>query len=205
MDVAPATAKFQEVLVVSSSELGSSSNCSKNSTSINLSAFRTGDGRVLWSKNTTEDIQYLNCSVIDVNSDGANDCLLNTEGRGLSVLDSSTGLVPHKNIYQDLCRLNPFHNAGRVLWELHRPTEDRFAHQVPVIKLVDLNSVLDMNNDTVPDLMAIVIMDEPSQSHLIAISGRNGELLWQRPLNISCQTVAYVVVHPSCFISTGYL
>lgn len=96
---------------------------------------------------------------------------------------------------------------GTFLWELHSH-QDRVLHNASRLgKLYEVNSVVDLNNDTILDLAAAVTTDS-GMMYLMAISGRSGELLWQRELNASCverpgNVVLYVTLDPSCFVLQG--
>lgn len=98
MDISMATQKSSIVLVLaatSDEELSVyPSSCGQNqSSSLSLLGVRLMDGIRLWGKNTSSSIQYLNCSIIDANGDGVNDCLIFASDGSLSALDSSTGIL----------------------------------------------------------------------------------------------------------------
>ena len=54
-------------------------------------------------------------------------------------------------------------------------------------KILDINSVADLNNDAVSDL--ILIVSDTGVRFFIVLSGKNGKLLWQFPLNPSCISI----------------
>ena len=54
-------------------------------------------------------------------------------------------------------------------------------------KILDINSVADLNNDAVSDL--ILIVSDSGVRFFIVLSGKNGKLLWQFPLNPSCISI----------------
>ena len=200
MDVAPATVKSRElVIVVSSNEVANySSNCLENALSTSLSAFRAGNGAILWDKNTTDDIKYLNCSVVDVNKDGVIDCLLFTSNQRLFALDSTTGccMLPVVNLIQKFLQ-SFFAYAGSLLWEVHNVQDHLDGKMVAIL---DFDSALNSNNNTVADLMAIAVMNSAGKT-LIAFSGQDGTFLWKYSINDSCtqaKTVEYVLLNPFC-------
>jgi exopolysaccharide biosynthesis protein len=87
------TSKSKEMLILLSSKTThsiSSSYCFSNESN-NLLGIRAADGKLVWEKNFTEAIQYLNCSLIDVDNDGVDDCLLFPVVKSLSALNSLTG------------------------------------------------------------------------------------------------------------------
>jgi len=85
--------KYQDVLLaVGNTDLTNGTCLANNSSSTtNLLAVRIVNGKPNWEKNVTS-MQYLNCSLIDANRDGVNDCLLFSTGRGLSALDALSGI-----------------------------------------------------------------------------------------------------------------
>lgn len=85
------TSRSKETLILMNNELTpSSSLCFSNQTN-NVLGLRAADGKVVWEKNFTEAIQYFNCSLIDVNNDGVDDCLLFPVVNSFSAIDSLTG------------------------------------------------------------------------------------------------------------------
>lgn len=84
--------KYQEVLLVASKSEQFANTCnSSNDSSTNLLAIRVVNGKQNWEKNIT-DMQYMNCSLVDANKDGVDDCLLFSLGRGLSALNAQSGI-----------------------------------------------------------------------------------------------------------------
>lgn len=84
---------LKEMLILLSSETShftSTSYCFSNETNT-LLGIRAADGKLVWEKNFTEAIEYINCSLIDVNSDGVDDCILLPVAKSLSLLNSLTG------------------------------------------------------------------------------------------------------------------
>ena len=74
---------------------------------------------------------------------------------------------------------------GLLLWELHN--HDGLLDQISKMSLLNLNSVLDVNNDSTVDSVAVLTMTPSlSSSLLIAICGRSGKLIWQLTLNSNC-------------------
>ena len=87
------TSKSKEMLILLSSKTThsiSNSYCFSNESN-NLLGIRAADGKLVWETNFTEAIQYLNCSLIDVDNDGVDDCLLFPIVQSLSALNSLTG------------------------------------------------------------------------------------------------------------------
>ena len=164
----------------------------------NLLAIRVVNGKQNWEKNVTS-IQYFNCSLIDANKDGMNDCLLFSLGRGLSCLDAQSGIFVLIIFYIFLHPWFHFHVIlfkGVLIWELHN--HEGLLDQISKMSLVNLNSVFDVNNDSTVDLVAVLTISAPppssSSSILIAICGRSGILMWQMTLNSSCTQTELVAL-----------
>ncbi len=89
-----------------------------------------------------------------------------------------------------------------MLWQHQFSQPVLRTNQGSRIKIIDVDSVADLNNDAVPDI--IVIMSDSVTRFFTGLSGRNGVLLWQIPLNLSCipidrpVSVDYVI-SSSCF------
>jgi len=104
------TSKSKEMLILLSSKTThsiSSSYCFSNESN-NLLGIRAADGKLVWEKNFTEAIQYLNCSLIDVDNDGVDDCLLFPVVKSLSALNSLTGKAFKYKLLQCLCPIIMF-------------------------------------------------------------------------------------------------
>lgn len=95
------TSRLKEMVILLSSEtshLVSTPHCFSNESN-SLLGIRAADGKLVWEKNFTDAIQFINCSLIDVNDDGVDDCLLFPVAKSLSSLNSLTGnlnVVPFK-------------------------------------------------------------------------------------------------------------
>lgn len=75
---------------------------------------------------------------------------------------------------------------------------------------MNLDSVVDMDNDTVTDLVALGMISDFRPIYFLSISGRSGELLWQVSLNVNCtvgaetDTIHTILLHPaSCLNLQG--
>ena len=82
--------KYQDVLLIVSKTDLTNGTCLANSSTTNLLAVRVVNGKPNWERNVTS-MHYLNCSLIDANRDGVDDCLIFSTGRGLSALDAQSG------------------------------------------------------------------------------------------------------------------
>lgn len=98
LQVAPAPSlKTKEIVLVTNSKLFSnmqnvSSLCIIGNSS-DLIGIRAIDGKELWRHNATESFHYLNCSIADLNKDGASDCLMFDQSNGLRSFDTQTGFT----------------------------------------------------------------------------------------------------------------
>ncbi|XP_046449763.1 uncharacterized protein LOC124198124 [Daphnia pulex] len=177
------TSKSKEMLILLSSKTThsiSSSYCFSNESN-NLLGIRAADGKLVWEKNFTEAIQYLNCSLIDVDNDGVDDCLLFPVVKSLSALNSLT---------------------GSLMWQFQIPREDLKIKPAAELRIIDIEAFADLNNDAISDIA--VIMGDSKAQFFIGISGSNGELLWQFSLNTTCiptdQSISiHSVLSNSCF------
>ena len=102
--------------------------------------------------------------------------------------------------------------VGNILWHFHSHNtnlnNDTTSSQLT--RLLDLNSVNDMDNDTVADLVALGMISDFGSIYFLSISGRSGELLWQASLNANCtigaetSTIHSILLHPaSCLNLSG--
>lgn len=94
MSVASSKNRRREMLILLSSGTANdtvSNTFCFNNESTNLLGIRAADGKIIWENNFTETVQYLNCSLIDVNNDGVDDCLLFPAAQTLSAFNSLTG------------------------------------------------------------------------------------------------------------------
>lgn len=91
MDVAAANFKHQEMLVATTSNPLCPTELSSPINTRTMVGIHTMDGALIWEKNVTSNIQYLNCSLIDVNGDGLDDCLTFSMNGALSAHNSLTG------------------------------------------------------------------------------------------------------------------
>lgn len=163
--------KYQDVLLIVSKTDLTNGTCLANSSTTNLLAVRVVNGKPNWERNVTS-MHYLNCSLIDANRDGVDDCLIFSTGRGLSALDAQSGVL---------------------IWELHN--HEGLLDQISKMSLVNLNSVFDVNNDSTVDLVAVLTASPSSSSSiLVAICGRSGKLMWQMTLNSSCSQTELVAL-----------
>lgn len=90
---------------------------------------------------------------------------------------------------------NYFSLIGILLWELHN--HDGYLQEISKMSLLNLNAVLDVNNDSTVDLVAVLTMTvapSSSSSLLIAICGRSGKLIWQLALNSSCTRTEQIAI-----------
>ena len=169
MDVATSpTSKADEILVIVSG--------SYNSTNITrllvIEGIRVASSKELWKTNWTGSVQYINCHLININNDKINDCILHSTERGLIAVDSGTGIL---------------------LWQLHSHHEP--APDTRAMNVTKLRSVSDVDGDATPDLLAVVT--NISQSLLMIISGRNGQLLWQQTIEPNCSLKLIHVLNPA--------
>ena len=92
MSIASCKTRSMEMLVLLNNELAYSNSSCFSTQSNNVLALRAADGKIVWDKNLTEAVQYLNCSLIDMNDDGIDDCLLFPNVNSIiTALDSQTG------------------------------------------------------------------------------------------------------------------
>lgn len=92
MDVAAANYKHQEMLVaITSDPLCPTELSTAVINTRTMFGIHTMDGALIWEKNITSNIQYLNCSLIDVNGDGVDDCLTFSINGALAAHNSLTG------------------------------------------------------------------------------------------------------------------
>lgn len=175
------TSRLKEMVILLSSEtshLVSTPYCFSNESN-SLLGIRAADGKLVWEKNFTDAIQLINCSLIDVNNDGVDDCLLFPVAKSLSSLNSLT---------------------GAIMWEFHVPPYDLKTKEDLDLQILDIDALADLDNDTIPDLA--IITSDSKVKFFIGISGRNGELLWRFPLNTSCIpigqsiSITYVMSNP---------
>jgi len=183
-DVAVAKSKFNDVVVTIDKALPHPNLTTFTSNTNNLIGFNLRDGEKKWEKNLTSQVQNLNCHLIDVNKDGIHDCLVFISTQGLSMLDSRT---------------------GEMLWKCHsHQNPEKSSSPTSDTDLVDIDLVSDLNGDATSDLLAIVT--NLTNSILIAVSGKSGELLWQHALHLNCtqvnnlSAIDFVVHHPLCII-----
>lgn len=89
MDVASSSSKLKDILVV----IRYPNNFTANLDSPSINGIQLRDSKDLWLRNWTEPISSIHCSLIDVNNDGLDDCLLlSGPSQKLHALDSATGL-----------------------------------------------------------------------------------------------------------------
>lgn len=96
-----------------------------------------------------------------------------------------------------------------MLWKCHsHQNPEKSTSPTSEMDLVDVDLVNDLNGDATSDLL--VIVTDLTNSILIAISGRSGELLWQHALYFNCtqlinlSAIDYVMHHPLCIVSAGF-
>lgn len=53
---------------------------------------RAMDGKVLWRLNSTDNLHYINCTIVDLNKNGISDCLLYDQSNGLRAIDTLKGI-----------------------------------------------------------------------------------------------------------------
>ena len=105
MDIAPSESRWKEMMLVTATTTSPSLHCPITegaSSTMNTALFgiQVLDGTVLWQKNVTNQLQNLNCSLIDINQDGLYDCLTYSLANGvLTALDSLTGTV-YKKLFE---------------------------------------------------------------------------------------------------------
>lgn len=98
---------------------------------------------------------------------------------------------------------------GEMLWKCHsHQNPEKSSSPTSGKNLMAVDLVNDLNGDGTSDLL--VIVSDPTNSILIAISGRSGELLWQHNLNLNCTQLSnlpaidYIIHHPFCIINKGW-
>jgi len=185
IDIASSKSKLDEVVITVNRALSHSNLTASTSSANNLKGFSLLDGKKRWEKNLTSGVEYLNCSLIDANKDGIRDCMVFTYNQGLSVFDST---------------------SGEMLWKCHsHQNPEKSSSPTSGKNLMAVDLVNDLNGDGTSDLL--VIVSDPTNSILIAISGRSGELLWQHNLNLNCTQLSnlpaidYIIHHPFCIIN----
>jgi outer membrane protein assembly factor BamB len=179
MDVATSpSSKADEILVI----VSGSYNNTNTSRLLVIEGIRVASSKELWKTNWTGSVQYINCHLININNDKINDCILHSTERGLIAVDSGTGLL---------------------LWQLHSHHET--SPDTRAMNVTKLRSVSDVDGDTTPDLLAVVT--NITQSLLMIISGRNGQLLWQQTLEPNCsQKLIHLLntaIDPPCLNQSG--
>ena len=102
-----------------------------------------------------------------------------------------------------------FSTSGEMLWKCHsHQNPEKSSSPTSDTDLVDIDLVSDLNGDATSDLLAIVT--NLTNSILIAVSGKSGELLWQHALHLNCtqvnnlSAIDFVVHHPLCIIYSGF-
>ncbi len=92
------------------------------------------------------------------------------------------------------------------MWQFQIPLGDLKIKPAAELRIIDIEAFADLNNDAISDIT--VIMGDSKAQFFIGISGSNGELLWQFPLNTSCiptnQSISiHSVLSNSCFKEPG--
>lgn len=200
--------KRREVLVLlisgTANNTVSSTSCFRNE-SHNAMGIRAADGKIVWENNFTTPIQYLNCSLIDANNDGVDDCLLFPAAQSLSAFNSLTGNTLLNYLIDALWSYKFKFILGALLWQLKNPQQDSKINDPFKKKILVIDSIADVNNDSIKDL--IVILSDSGKRLMLVICGANGELLWQGAINESCYTNDYAasisyIISNSCLKDT---
>lgn len=188
--VASSKTNFKDMLIflssVNSNRTDPSALCSNNETT-NVIGIRATDGKIVWEKDFTDSVEYLNCTLLDVNSDGVNDCLLFPVAQTLSVFNSLTGKrkVENENSHHLKC-ISDLVCTGSLLWQL-KPIQRNSSKTFETFdgrKMIDIDSIADINNDTVTDI--VLILSDFGGPYFLVVSGKDGELIFQSILNSSC-------------------
>ena len=188
--VASSKTNFKDMLIflssVNSNRTDPSALCSNNETT-NVIGIRATDGKIVWEKDFTDSVEYLNCTLLDVNSDGVNDCLLFPVAQTLSVFNSLTGKrkVENENLHH-LKWISDLVCTGSLLWQL-KPIQRNSSKTFETLdgrKMIDIDSIADINNDTVTDI--VLILSDFGGPYFLVVSGKDGELIFQSVLNSSC-------------------
>ena len=92
------------------------------------------------------------------------------------------------------------------MWQFQIPLKDFKIKPTSELRIIDIEAFGDLNNDAISDIA--VILSDLKMQFFIGVSGSNGELLWQFPLNTSCipihqSTTIHSVLSNSCFNEPG--
>ena len=79
------------ILLISPNALSTSSPSCYNNETNRILGLHSADGKIFWEKEFPEPVQYMNCSLVDVNKDGINDCLVFPVSQSILALNSLTG------------------------------------------------------------------------------------------------------------------
>lgn len=77
------------------------------------------------------------------------------------------------------------------MWEFHIPPFDLRSKQDTELQIIDIGALADVDNDTISDLA--IVTSDAKMKFFIGVSGKNGQLLWQFPLNASCIPIGHLV------------
>lgn len=94
------------------------------------------------------------------------------------------------------------------MWQFQIPLKDFKIKPTSELRIIDIEAFGDLNNGAISDITIAVILSDSKMQFFIGVSGSNGELLWQFPLNTSCipidqSTSIHSVLSNSCFKDSG--